>query len=98
MPLHFLTGAELSADQLTSLLDRALALKSAPTSSRALAGRSVALWFEEPSTRARVSFEAAVVELAGRPMVLPADPMQLPRAERVRDTALVLSRHVAAIG
>jgi ornithine carbamoyltransferase len=98
MPLHFLTGAELSADQLTSLLDRALSLKSAPTSSRALAGRSVALWFEKPSTRTRVSFEAGVVELGGHPMVLRTDDMQLTRGERVRDTALVLSRHVAAIG
>jgi ornithine carbamoyltransferase len=98
MPLHFLTGAELSADQLTSLLDRALSLKSAPASSRALAGRSVALWFEKPSTRTRVSFEAGVVELGGHPIVLRTDDMQLTRGERVRDTALVLSRHVAAIG
>src|SRR5690242_19976126 len=98
MPLHFLTGAELSADQLTSLLDRALSLKSAPASSRALEGRSVALWFEKPSTRTRVSFEAGVVELGGHPIVLRTDDMQLTRGERVRDTALVLSRHVAAIG
>jgi ornithine carbamoyltransferase len=98
MPLHFLTGAELSADQLTSLLDRALSLKSAPASSRALEGRSVALWFEKPSTRTRVSFEAGVVELGGHPIVLRTDDMQLTRGERIRDTALVLSRHVAAIG
>jgi ornithine carbamoyltransferase len=98
MPLHFLTGAELSADQLTSLLDRALSLKSAPASSRALEGRSVALWFEKPSTRTRVSFEAGVFELGGHPLVLRTDDMQLTRGERIRDTALVLSRHVAAIG
>src|SRR3954447_23922960 len=98
MPLHFLTGAELSADQLTSLLDRALSLKSAPASSRALEGRSVALWFEKPSTRTRVSFEAGGFELGGHPLVLRTDDMQLTRGERIRDTALVLSRHVAAIG
>jgi ornithine carbamoyltransferase len=98
MPPHFLTGAELSADQLTSLLDRALTLKSAPASSRALDGRSVALWFEHPSTRTRVSFEAGVVELGGHPMVLRSGEMQLTRGESMRDTALVLSRHVAAIG
>src|SRR3954452_9669378 len=98
MPLHFLTGAELSADQLTSLLDRALSLKSAPASSRALEGRSVALWFEKPSTRTRVSFEAGVFELGGHPLVLRTDDMQLTRGERIRDTTLVLSRHVAAIG
>src|SRR5438067_10076162 len=98
MPLHFLTGAELSADQLTSLLDRALSLKAAPWSSRALEGRSVALWFEKPSTRTRVSFEAGVVELGGHPLVLRADELQLSRGESARDTALVLSRHVHAIG
>jgi ornithine carbamoyltransferase len=98
MPPHFVTGAELSADQLTSLLDRALTLKSAPASSRALDGRSVALWFEQPSTRTRVSFEAGVVELGGYPIVLRSGEMQLTRGESIRDTAIVLSRHVAAIG
>jgi ornithine carbamoyltransferase len=98
MPPHFLTGAELSADQLTSLLDRALTLKSAPASSRALDGLAVALWFEKPSTRTRVSFETGVVELGGYPIVLRSGEMQLTRGESIRDTALVLSRHVAAIG
>jgi ornithine carbamoyltransferase len=98
MPPHFLTGAELSADQLTSLLDRALTLKSAPASSRALEGHSVALWFEQPSTRTRVSFEAGVVELGGHPLVLRTGEMQLTRGESIRDTALVLSRHVSVIG
>ena len=96
--MHFLDGTELTRDQLTSLLDRALALKAAPAASRALAGRSVALLFEKPSTRTRVSFEAGVVELGGHPMVLRAGELQLTRGESLRDTALVLSRHVAAIG
>ncbi len=96
--LHFLDGTELSPDQLTSLLDRALALKSAPASSRALEGRTVALLFEHPSTRTRVSFEAGVFELGGHPMVLRSNEMQLARGESLRDTALVFSRHVAAIG
>jgi ornithine carbamoyltransferase len=96
--MHFLDGTELSPGQLTSLLDRALALKSAPASSRALAGRTVALLFEKPSTRTRVSFEAGIVELGGHPMVLRAGELQLTRGESLRDTALVLSRHVAAIG
>src|SRR5919201_5679222 len=98
MPPHFLTGAELSADQLTSLIDRALSLKSAPASSRALDGRSIALLFEKPSTRTRVSFDAGVAELGGHPIVLRGDELQLTRGESVRDTALVLSRHTAAIG
>jgi ornithine carbamoyltransferase len=96
--MHFLDGTELSPGQLTSLLDRALALKSAPASSRALAGRTVALLFEKPSTRTRVSFEAGIVELGGHPMVLRAGELQLTRGESLRDTALVLSRHVAAVG
>jgi ornithine carbamoyltransferase len=96
--LHFLDGTELSPGQLISLLDRALALKSAPASSRALEGRTVALLFDKPSTRTRVSFEAGIVELGGHPMVLRAGELQLTRGESLRDTALVLSRHVAAIG
>jgi ornithine carbamoyltransferase len=96
--MHFLDGTELTRDQLTSLLDRAIALKGAPASSRALDGRSVALLFEKPSTRTRVSFEAGVVELGGHPMVLRTGELQLTRGESLRDTALVFSRHVAAIG
>jgi ornithine carbamoyltransferase len=98
MPAHFLTGAELSADQLTSLLDRSLTLKTAPASSRALDGRSVALLFDKPSTRTRVSFDAGIAELGGHAIVLRSEELQLTRGESVRDTALVLSRHAAAIG
>jgi ornithine carbamoyltransferase len=98
VPTHFLTGAELGADGLTAVLDRALALKQAPAGSNALAGRSVALLFEKPSTRTRVSFEAGIVEMGGHPMVLRENELQLTRGESLRDTALVLSRHVAAIG
>jgi ornithine carbamoyltransferase len=95
---HFITGEELAPDELTRLLDRALALKEAPASSRALEGRTVALLFEKPSTRTRTSFEVGIVELGGHPMVLRTEELQLTRGESPRDTALVLSRHVAAIG
>jgi ornithine carbamoyltransferase len=98
LPNHFLTGEELHATRLTSILDRALALKEAPGGSNALAGRTVALLFEQPSTRTRTSIEAGVVEMGGHPMVLRASELQLTRGESVRDTALVFSRHVAAIG
>ena len=98
MPRHFLTGSELSADELLALLDRAGELKAAPHSSDALRDRIVALVFQKASTRTRVSFEAGVVELGGHPMILRPDEMQLSRGESVRDTALVLSRHVDAIG
>ena len=98
MPRHFLTGTELSPDELAALLDRALELKAEPLASRVLESRSVALVFEHPSTRTRTSFEAGIVELGGHPMVLRPGELQLTRGEAVRDTALVLSRHVAAIG
>ncbi len=95
---HFITGAELDARRLDLLLYRAAALKTAPLSSRALEGRTVALLFEKPSTRTRTSFEAGVFELGGHPMILRADEMQLTRGESVRDTAYVLSRNAAVIG
>ncbi|MFL5831038.1 MAG: ornithine carbamoyltransferase [Solirubrobacteraceae bacterium] len=98
MPRHLLTGAELTRAELTALLARARALKTAPLASDALARRSMALIFQNPSTRTRISFEAGVVELGGHPMVLRSDDMQLTRGESIRDTAYVLSRHVAAIG
>jgi ornithine carbamoyltransferase len=98
MPRHFLTGAELTAAELHALLDRALALKTAPLSSRALAGRSVALIFQRPSTRTRLSFEVGLHELGGHPVMLRVDELQLSRGEALRDTAYVLSRHVVAVG
>ena len=64
-PTHFLTGAELDESRLDLLLHRAAALKEKPRSSRALEGRTVALLFQQPSTRTRVSFETGVFELGG---------------------------------
>ena len=98
MTRHLLTGTELDADELRALLDRADALKAAPLSSRALEGRSIALIFERPSTRTRLSFEAGIFELGGQPMVLRREDTQLSRGESVGDTARILSRHVSAIG
>jgi ornithine carbamoyltransferase len=95
---HFLTGAELTAAELDALLERALELKAAPLSSTALAGRSVAMIFQKPSTRTRLSFEIGIHELGGHPVVLRSDELQLARGEALRDTAMVLSRHVAAVG
>jgi ornithine carbamoyltransferase len=95
---HFITGSELSPDELHALLERALELKANPYSSDALRKRTVALIFQKPSTRTRVSFEAGITELGGHPMVLRTDDLQLTRGESVRDTAYVLSRHAAAIG
>jgi ornithine carbamoyltransferase len=95
---HFLTGSELSRADLDTLLHRASQLKASPRASRALQDRIVALVFEKPSTRTRVSFEAGVVELGGHPMVLRSGEMQLSRGESVEDTARILSVHVDAVG
>jgi len=95
---HLLTGEELTPDDVAHIVARAGELKADPLSSRVLEGRSVALIFEKPSTRTRVSFEAGVSELGGHPLVLRSGELQLSRGESIRDTALVFSRHVAAIG
>ena len=87
----------MTSSELAALLERAAELKEEPDSSQALAGKSVALIFERPSTRTRVSFEVGVAELGAHPVVLRSDEMQLSRGESPRDTALVLSRHVDAI-
>jgi ornithine carbamoyltransferase len=96
---RFLTGEELSRDQLAAMLDRALALKNGrgQEAREALLGKSVALVFERPSTRTRISFEVAVAEMGGTPLVLRGDELQLSRGESVADTARVLSRYVEAI-
>ena len=99
-PRHFLTGEELSGEELGSLLERALELKRGRregAGSDALAGRTVALFFERPSTRTRVSFQVAVAELGAHPLPLRADELQLGRGESIADTARVLSRYLDAI-
>jgi len=98
VPRHLLTGEELTPDEVRGIVARALELKSAPLSSRALEGKSVALMFEKPSTRTRVSFEVGVAELGGHPVVLGADELQISRGESLADTGRVLSGHVAAVG
>jgi ornithine carbamoyltransferase len=95
---HFLTGEELTSAELERLIERALELKADRLGSRALEGRSVALVFDKPSTRTRVSFETGVHELGGHPLVLREGELQLARGESPRDTALVLSRMVHAVG
>ena len=98
MTRHFLTGEEFAPDELRALIERALLLKAAPRSSTALAERIVALVFERPSTRTRLSFEAGVIELGGDAIVLRGEELQLSRGESVHDTGLVFSRHVDAVG
>ncbi|HEX2391805.1 MAG TPA: ornithine carbamoyltransferase [Solirubrobacterales bacterium] len=100
MKRDFLTGEELGAFELGKLLDRAAELKAGRgerLGGGALAGRSVGLVFEKPSTRTRISFEAGVAELGATPIVLRGEEMQLSRGESIEDTGRVLSRYLAAI-
>jgi ornithine carbamoyltransferase len=96
----FLTGEELGAFELGKLLERAAELKagrSERVGGDSLVGRSIALVFERPSTRTRISFEVGVAELGATPVVLRGDEMQVSRGESIGDTARVLSRYVDAI-
>jgi ornithine carbamoyltransferase len=97
---NFLTGEELGAFELGKLLDRAAELKAGRgerVGGDSLLGKSVALVFQRPSTRTRISFEVGVAELGANPIVLRGDEMQFSRGESVGDTARVLSRYVDAI-
>ena len=79
-------------------MERALELKRDRLGSRALEGKSVALVFERPSTRTRLSFDVGVHELGGHPLIMRPDELQVSRGESLRDLALVLSRMVHAVG
>jgi ornithine carbamoyltransferase len=96
----FLTGEEIGAFELGKLLDRAAELKAGRREGvgrDSLAGRSVGLVFERPSTRTRISFDVGVAELGAHGVVLRGDELQLARGESIGDTARVLSRYVDAI-
>ena len=98
---HFIDLRDFSAETLQMMLDHAQAMKQARRAGtgheQPLAGKTVAMIFEKPSTRTRVSFEIGVVQLGGTPLVLSAHDLQLGRGESMEDTARVLSRYVDAI-
>jgi len=94
----FLTLREFSADEILEILKLAKKVKGSRNMFRgALNGRGVAMIFEKPSTRTRISFEMAVSELGGTPIYLRPMEMQLKRGESLADTARVLSRYVSLI-
>lgn len=96
----FLTLAEFDSSDLSFVLRLSVALKkgrSRRLGSKALRGVSVALIFEKPSTRTRVSFQVAISELGGNAVSLSSNELQLGRGETIEDTAKVLSRYVHAI-
>jgi ornithine carbamoyltransferase len=101
-PRHFLDLSETSAADLRRILANSAAIKArrvkgAPPSERPLAGKFLAMVFDKPSTRTRVSFDVAMRELGGETIMLTGAEMQLGRGETIADTARVLSRFVDAI-
>jgi ornithine carbamoyltransferase len=98
MTRHFLRDDDLSPAELIEVLDLADAMKADRFGFTPLAGpRSVAVIFDKPSTRTRVSFSVGIAELGGYPLVIDSQGSQLGRGESIEDTARVLDRQVAAI-
>jgi ornithine carbamoyltransferase len=101
-PRHFLDLKDFSGADLRRVLDASAALKSRrrkgePPRERPLAGKILAMVFDKPSTRTRVSFDVAMRELGGETIMLTGQEMQLGRGETIADTARVLSRYVDLI-
>ncbi|MFV0332828.1 MAG: ornithine carbamoyltransferase [Tropicimonas sp.] len=102
---HFLDINSTAPEDLRSIIDMARETKQAragqpkgrPDDIRPLDGRMVALIFEKPSTRTRVSFDVGVRQMGGQSMVLSGSEMQLGHGETIADTARVLSRYVDMI-
>src|SRR3954447_7564346 len=95
-PRHFLDIDQYESGTLRDMIDLGLAYKSGRRD-RPLEGKSLAMIFEKPSTRTRVSFEVAMRQLGGETIILGTADSQLGRGETVADTARVLSRYVDAI-
>jgi ornithine carbamoyltransferase len=98
MARNFLSIDDLSSSELGELLDLSAKVKAAPSDHAGrLAGMSVAMVFEKPSTRTRVSFEVGISELGAHPVALSSAELQLGRGETIEDTGRVMSRYVDAI-
>jgi ornithine carbamoyltransferase len=100
MTAHFLTLADLGQDELIGLIERARALKSIAWEGgyiTPLKGKTLAMVFEKASTRTRVSFEVAMVQLGGHAVMMARRDVQIGRGESMPDTARVLSRYVDGI-
>jgi ornithine carbamoyltransferase len=95
---HLLRDDDLTPDEQREVLDLADAMKADRFAHRPLAGpRAVAVLFDKPSTRTRISFEVGIGQLGGTPLIVDAQASQLGRGETIADTARVLSRYVDAI-
>ena len=98
MPKHFLSLADYSAEQLQELLDLARQIKLNPRAfSDACKGQTLAMIFQKPSLRTRVSFQTGIYQLGGQGIYLGPTDIQLHRGETVADTSQVLGRYVDGI-
>ena len=98
MPRHFLSIDDVTPEELGHLLELAAKVRQSPEDyASRLNGRAVALIFEKPSTRTRVSFEVGVAALGGHPLALSSSELQLGRGETIEDTGRVLSRYCDAL-
>ena len=98
MTQHFIDIADHDPALLKDMIAQAMKMKADKTINRGLLdGKTIALIFEKPSTRTRVSFEVGIRELGATPLVLKSEEMQLGRGETIADTARVMSRYVDAI-
>ena len=98
MVRHFLRDDDITPAEQRQIISRAIALKADRFAAQPLAGpQTVALLFDKPSTRTRVSFSVGVTELGGSPMVIQSGESQLGAKESIADTARVLERMVSAI-
>jgi len=96
-PRHFLELMDIDALSLRRMLDIGVKAKRGEIPGKPLAGKTIALIFEIPSTRTRVSFEVGIRQLGGEPLILTTRDMQLGRGESAADTARVMSRYVDAM-
>jgi ornithine carbamoyltransferase len=97
MKRDFLSITDFSAKEVEQLLFAAGQLKKSPYRPKALAGKTIALVFEKPSTRTLVSFAAGIQALGGFPLVLQSDALQWKRGESIPDMARVMTRYVHAL-
>jgi ornithine carbamoyltransferase len=98
MTRHFLRDDDLTPAEQAEVLDLAAAMKKDPFARKPLTGpRTVAVMFDKPSLRTRVSFAAGIAELGGHPLEIDSQATHIGRGETIGDTARVLSRHVAVI-
>lgn len=97
MKRDLVTILDLGRDEILGLIERAISLKNEQSRHAPLAFKTLALIFEKPSTRTRVSFEVAMYQLGGNVIFLTKDVTQMSRKEPTRDTARVLSRYVDGI-